>query len=1026
MTLFISYNCATWVPVMTKITKECSPNFSSSLRRLHSAESYSKPTRSKSVRSKSTLFSNKTARKRSQRSRFKQVALAMLAAIGGLWMQTGRVSAQSVDTQAVTNRDTTAQSADSAPNIIFEQNTGSVRVDRNAFQIETGNFDNGSGIPLPAGLVGERSEGVAVPTVSGTFAPSSVEFETDLDYIQDSFEDAMGAQGRERFRIRPDTVRLTREFNISYSEGNHDFAEGIEVVVKNASGDVVSRERAFVRGDVVQIGPDGETLPSSGRIRVDYSAEDTVELRVLNIRQDNTQPSESAIYFATNGDFVVEDLPEGGDRDFNDGDYVQDPEGQGEAIAAAELNDVEIETSTDETPLDPSIRTEEVVEQDVVTTLVEADDRVEEERDWGSVSLPESNATRLGHARGALSEDGELLIYDRYAASNQFRLGSNGVGITGQLKPLIRNPRAMPTLLFGNANFDPFVDDNEAGLVGTLGITQFLTRTHREATDMMGAPLPTPNGNLLLEPTGLFNNRRMVGYVPATEDEMVRNEVFSSVNGIFEIPDDQRIAIAPPDSAQVGRGNAAYTRNVGGVIIESSLGDMTFIPQWTEQGYAQEPITLEPGEAQRVIYALVPQQASQNIQLGTRYPVVDNGREYRIAAGDFTVISADKHPQNFSQELAEVYAVEDTLPGNNAITDFFNGIQGVYIESAGAAPVPTVDPDIPSEADARVGNGLFSVDFIPGDPGQMAYATVTRAGGFYLGGALTGGIGNQEDRVRRTTTEMALEMDGLRTTQVRNTFLTPLMQMDAVVTERTTITENIGVASFDISSSGELTNVNFVENGTPRRSIREEEISRVSQILQGEERQVDSEVISVTTEMLSSEMIEGDSSTTESNESYANVSSLEGEIALGGVYNFGNTPWSQAANTIRAELFARDSIFGRSGSETGWRAELLFHPFGEVKREASQYDANGNVAPIYKTQPVLDASGAQVVEMLSSADGDLIETLVNQYMVDENGDRVVERVGTGTAKGPGIYLRVEDSFDDDDGVFFAGGLEFAF
>lgn len=999
---------------MKKASQECSSN-----RSLTSALSLLKADEFKAADSHQAAANTAiSTNAHSLRKPLSNLVMALLIMTGGLSFGVRGATAQ-VDMRG-------SSPAASVPNITLEPNTGEVRIDRNAFQIETGERPNASNIPLPDGLAGETREGVALPTRLGTIAPNSIEFGIDTDYVDEAFNEALSEAGRSRFQIRPDTVRFTKQFNISHSINNHNFGEGIEVIVRDANGQVLSQEQVFVRGDLVRIGPNGEELPESAQITVDYGSQDTVELRVLNIREDNAEPTESAIYFDSDGEFIVEDLPDGGDRDFNDGNYVEQPEGEGEAIASAELNDVAIERTTEETPLDPIVRTEEVLEQEIVELLQEADSMVQEERDFGQVELPESNATRLGHARGALSEDGELLIYDRYAANNQFRLGTNGVGVTGQLKPLARNPKLPPTLLFGNANFDPFVGNNEAGLVGTLGITQFLTRTHREATDMLGGELPTPNDTLLLEPTGLLNNRRMVGYVPPTPEETVFGEQITSVEGVFEIPVGQSVAIAPADASQVGRGNAAYTRNVGGVLIEGIAGDITFIPQWTESNYETEPLTLEADEAQRVIYALVPQQSGQNLQVGQRYAVTSTGNGYKITEGNYTIISADKHPQNFQQEIAEVYAVEDTLPGNNAVTAFFNGIQGVYVEPDSPQLVPTVDADIPAEADARVGNELFSLDLIPGDPGQMAYSRVTRAGGFYLGGAITGGIGNQEDQVRRTTTDMQLQADELRTTRVQQTLLTPLMQMDSILTERTSITQSIGTASFDIDRNGELTNVNFIESGEQKREVREEEISRVSEIFQGEETLVSSEVIDVTSELVSGELIEGDTTTTEGSDSYANVSSLVGELAIGGVYNFGNTPWSQAANTVRAELFARDSIFGRSGSETGWRAELLFHPFGEVKREAFQYDTAGNVVPIYKTEPVLDVNGQQVMQMLTSADGGMVEMMVNQFALDENGDRISQTVGTGTAKGPGIYVRVEDTFDDNEGVIIAGGLQFAF
>ena len=159
-----------------------------------------------------------------------------------------------------------------------------------------------------------------------------------------------------------------------------------------------------------------------------------------------------------------------------------------------------------------------------------------------------------------------------------------------------------------------------------------------------------------------------------------------------------------------------------------------------------------------------------------------------------------------------------------------------------------------------------------------------------------------------------------------------------------------------------------------------------------------------------------DQTTERSSETTANFAPVEGEIALGGVLNFGNTPWSPAANTLRAELFARDTVFGRTtgGSEVGWRAEAVFHPFGEVRREA------------YQTRPVVDASGKQVMETMTGVGGAFVEVPVNEFVVDESGDRMAQTVGTGTPKGPGVYLRVEDAFDDDEGVLFAGGMQFSF
>lgn len=108
-------------------------------------------------------------------------------------------------------------------------------------------------------------------------------------------------------------------------------------------------------------------------------------------------------------------------------------------------------------------------------------------------------------------------------------------------------------------------------------------------------------------------------------------------------------------------------------------------------------------------------------------------------------------------------------------------------------------------------------------------------------------------------------------------------------------------------------------------------------------------------------------------------------------------------------------MFGHgNSSETGWRAEALFHPFGEQQRAAHQYDVAGNTVgnavALYQTKPVpkpvRDASGAQVIEGLTQADGGTVAVPVNQFVQDESGDRIAQTVGTGRAKGPGVYLRV--------------------
>ncbi|KPQ37755.1 MAG: hypothetical protein HLUCCA11_01480 [Phormidesmis priestleyi Ana] len=937
-------------------------------------------------------------------------------AVGGLGVTSGLSSQQAT--------------AQTVPNISRDANTGAVELEINAFSIRTGEFNNTSNIPLPSSLLQNISENRAQPTTSTILAPNNIELSVDTEYINESLRSVLTQQtGDTNYQLQPDSLRVQTEFNLRRSEGKHAFGEGIEATVFAPDGSVISQERVFVRGDDVQIGPDGNVLPEEQQITVSYGTQDRVELRVLNIRENNAEPSESGIYFLTDGSLAVEDLPNGGDLDFNDGDYVQVSGGTGEAAVLSETEEVSVETVNNDVPLDPEQRQEEVVETDIARGLISTDRTSQEERDWGRVETADSISTiRLGHATGTQTESGEQLVYNRYAAAREVRLGSDGLGVTGQLSPLIQNPNIPPTLLTGNLTFNPTVGNNEAGLTTTVGVTQFLNPTHQVARDIFGNEIAAPDGAGLVEPVGMFSDRQWIGYVPAQPDQTLRGDQLFSVNGIFELPEDKGIEIAPPDPNSVGRGRAAYTRNVGGLLIEFAAGDMTFVPQWTETGYAQESLTLAAGEARRVIYALVPQQPNQALQLGDRYAVTDTANGYRIVDGGFTIISADRQPQNFQIEQSDVYAVEDTLPGSNMVTDIFNGVRGVYIEVPGGEPVPTVDVSLTDEVDARVGNALFPLEIIEGDDGQMGYAQTTRSAGFYLGSTATLGIGNQEDTVRQVETTIERATDAMIMTRTVTTFVTPLIARESLVNQVTRTTRSTGVAAFDISPQGELVDVQFIADGPSETTTQQTELDRTFDLIRGEEFRVLTET-SESRQVISSQEIERDQTVTDiTTDSYANFSSLQGELSLGSVLNWGNTPWTAAANTVKAELFARNTVIGRStdGNETGWRAEVLFHPFGEVQREAHYYDAAGNALPLYQTEAVITANGQQQVETVTAANGETVAVPIYQFVIDEAGDRIAQTIGTGQTKGPGIYLRIEDVFNDNHSALLAGGIQLAF
>ena len=933
---------------------------------------------------------------------------------------------------AIANETVTSSGA----TLYYDAESGRVQIDNNSFDLETGPLENTSNVPLPSELPERVRQGQALPVDRSRQAPNTVQLTPDVDYIRESLDDVLdlGRDSLTTYTLEEASLELTTQFDLNWRPNSHDYGEGIEAIVIDGEGDETSRESAFVRGDLIRRGPDNEQLPNSTRLNVTYGATDTVNLRVLNLRREGFDPKESGIYFTEDGEFIVEDLQDGGDLDFDDGEYLEISGGRGEAQAVEERREVEREEETTETPLAPRIRQEEEIETDVVRSIQEMDAASNESVERGEIEAPDSTADRLPHSRRVRTEDDEYLVYTQYAAANEVSAGSDGIGLTGQLAPLVNNPNVPPTLLTGNLTFNPFVGNNEAGLTGTIGLTQFLTPTHRQATDGLGNAIVNPNGGSrrLLEPTGLFNNRRLVGYVPAIPDETVLSEAVASVNGIFDLPSDQPMFVAPPDAQQVGRGNAAYTDNVGGLLVEKADGLLLFVPQWTNEGYVQEPLTLAAGEASRLIYALVPQQPGQTLQLGQSYAVSEGADGYQITDGGFTVISADRQPENFVQESDEVYAVEDTLANRtNAVTSIFNGIRGVYAEEFGGVRVPTLDVGLATEADARFWNTLYPLRSVSGIPGHCGYSDTTVSAGFYLGGALTGGLGNREDTITRTDTTMTVSTDELRTRRTTNTFEISRFRRERVVSETTTTTREAGTALFDINERGELTNARFLGGEELSVDIDTQELERSREVIRTEERLIDSD----TTEefqLMDSEVISADESTSVREETHADFAPVQGELALGGVLNFGNTPWTPAANTLRAELFARDTVFGRrnsgrnGASDVGWRTEVVFHPFGEVRREAFQYDRAGNVVPVYRTQALLDVGGKQVMELMTDANGSVVEMPVNDYMLDAAGGLMAQMVGTGQSKGPGVYLRVEDAFDDGESVLFAGGLQFNF
>ena len=989
-------------------------------------------------------------------------ALFTAGSAGLVWQS--EAVAQIVDSQIVDSG--SAQAGSGAVTVNRDAVTGAVSVNRNAYTLETGPLINTSNIPLPAFVPSQTAVGQTIETVTdGSLAPNSVILGTDSDYIRDNFDRVVNSSDTASsdgftYVLEDGSIRLTTEIRLERAVGNHQYGEGVEVRVVDENNNVVpdaritdsegrAIDRVFVRGDGVTIGPDGQVLNSSEALTVTYDERQKVTVRLLNLRDDNAAASESGAYFTQDGRLITEDLQDGGDRDFDDGDYLSFRDGGGTALAMRSSTETEITTETEETPLAPEIRREEIVVELPAETVEVAEDVQSEVRSHGRVSLPSYQMTRLGHATGVRTAGGEQTIYSRYADAGQIRAGSDGLSAVGQFAPLNRNPAAPPTLVTGELSFNPFAGDNEAGVVASASVTQFATRTHRAATDALGNRIisnpiasEADGESRLLEPTGWFSNRTLVGYVPEQVDgsrlDLLQLSALTdeadrllAVDGVFELPSDRAVVIAPPDPQRVGRGASAYTDNVGGLLIESSDGSFAFEPQWTKAGYAQTPTSLVAGSAVRLIYALVPQQSGQRLQLGRRYRVDSAFEGYRIAEGGFRVIAADREPQNFWQETADVYAVEDTLAAQNARTATFNGQRGEYVEPSGDHAA-TVDLTIPSEVDARVGNAVYSASAV----GQKPYARITRAGGLYVSAALTSGIGNQRDFVNQRSATLVTSTDQIRTQRITNTFATPIMQREQIIREESTTLLTTGEATFDINAQGLLENATFSPLSTTQQASAVRTLGTEVTLQRDEEVLTDS-VMTESVRVLNSRTEEIASDAESRTDSYANAAPLQGELAVGSVLNFGNTPWTAAANTLRAEVFFRDTILGRGAlgraslgrgslGEAGWRAMLTFHPFGEVQRAAHQYDEAGNAVPLYQTEPVVDASGWPRMEKIAIADGSAVEVAVNRFVRDEAGDRVPATVGTGRSRGPGLYVRIQDVWSDRASLAIDGGVQFSF
>jgi len=285
---------------------------------------------------------------------------------------------------------------------------GGAKFQNNIYILETGPQENSSNIPLPTVLPTSVSEGVKIPTDSNRQAPSSLYLSVDDGYVTNSITQATGLQVVD--------YEVTINSRIDRVPGSHDFAEGIT----NEDGE------ALVRGDEVTKDLNGNVLPETNTLETQFSRGERAEVSVVNLRPKASSLSDSGVFLSESGEVLVEDLRNGGDKDFNDANLDVLAGGTIEA----DLEGVSTEVVTD--------------------TYRE---------DWNLKPRTISNVL------GFLDEN------QQPTDSAQVTLDSNGsVNLAYQSAPLFSLRR--PTLLGVNLDINPF-DQEFANL--SVGATQFLT-----------------------------------------------------------------------------------------------------------------------------------------------------------------------------------------------------------------------------------------------------------------------------------------------------------------------------------------------------------------------------------------------------------------------------------------------------------------------------------------------------------------------------------------------------------------------
>lgn len=284
----------------------------------------------------------------------------------------------------------------------------------NAWVFETGERNNTSNIPIPTVFPDSLQERRALPVNRQVLAPDSVNLSANDSYIVNEVENQTS--------LTVTDYNLNVTVDLAQVRGSHGFAEGVELTSSDGSTD-----QSFIRGEVVRFDSDGNKLDRSSSVSGTFGRGESVDVAFRNIRKNRGPIRESGVHFDSEGVLIVEDLQNGGDLDFNDGEYLEN-------LSAIGIAQVE-------------------------GTVSETSQTVEKEE----YELESRSAIDL---LGFMNSTGE------YTDTTRFYAESDGtLGVTYQSKPLFNN--RFPTLFNVGArtNF-------ESGVLST-GLNQFLTPAYR-------------------------------------------------------------------------------------------------------------------------------------------------------------------------------------------------------------------------------------------------------------------------------------------------------------------------------------------------------------------------------------------------------------------------------------------------------------------------------------------------------------------------------------------------------------------